>query len=73
MSNNPQHKSIEERVALFRQYYTMENERPLLIWGDIPEKDLDWIFSNLPMEGLAVNTVVSSPEQAEAIWRRNMI
>ncbi|MDP6526276.1 MAG: hypothetical protein QGI24_03230 [Kiritimatiellia bacterium] len=44
--------------------------RPLLIWGDISEQDLDWIFSNLPAQGLAVNTVVASPAQAEAIWQR---
>ena len=28
--DNAFHKSIEERVALFRQYYAKENERPLL-------------------------------------------
>ncbi len=25
-----QHRSTEERVALFERYYAMENERPLL-------------------------------------------
>lgn len=44
--------------------------KPLLIWGDICERDLDWIFSKLPPQGLAVNTVVASPEQAEALWDR---
>jgi hypothetical protein len=42
----------------------------LIIWGDIPETDRDWIFSKLPARGLAVITVVDSPQQAEAIWKR---
>jgi hypothetical protein len=46
--------------------------KPLLIWGDIPEADLDWIFSRLPTAGLAVNVVVDSPDQAKTLWERNM-
>ena len=45
------------------------NEKPLLIWGNIPEKDLDWIFSKLPCKGLAVNTLVSSTKEAEKLWK----
>jgi hypothetical protein len=44
----------------------------LLIWGDISEKDLDWIFSKLPPQGLAVNTVVESPEQARDLYKKYM-
>jgi hypothetical protein len=44
--------------------------KPLLIWGDMHERDLDWVFSKLPARGLALNTVVNSPEQAEWIWEK---
>lgn len=43
---------------------------PLIIWGDLCEQDLDWVFSKLPPQGLAVITVVNSPQQAETIWNR---
>ncbi len=42
--------------------------KPLLIWGNLSEKDLDWIFSRLPAQGLAVQCVVQGPEQAQRIW-----
>ena len=57
---------------LFETHKMILAQKPLLIWGDIPETDLDWIFSKLPHEGLAVQTVVGSAEQAEAIWERLM-
>lgn len=41
---------------------------PLLIWGNLSKADLDWIFSNLPPQGLAVMTVVDGPQQAGEIW-----
>ena len=60
--------------ALFDTHRMILEKKPLIIWGDIPERDLDWIFSKLPAQGLAVITVVESPQQAEAIWtRRHMI
>lgn len=46
--------------------------KPLIIWGNIPERDLDWIFGKLPAAGLAVITTVWTPEQAGAIWRRHL-
>ena len=55
---------------LFDVHKKILDTKPLLIWGDIPERDLDWIFSKLPPQGLAVNTVVTSPEQAEALSNR---
>jgi hypothetical protein len=55
---------------LFETHKMILAQKPLLIWGDIPETDMDWIFSKLPHEGLAVQTVVGSAEQAEAIWHR---
>ncbi|MBI4581294.1 MAG: hypothetical protein HY718_16445 [Planctomycetes bacterium] len=53
----PQHRKIMERV-------------PLLIWGDLPRADLDWIFGNLPTAGLAVLALVRDPSQAADVWKR---
>jgi hypothetical protein len=44
--------------------------KPLLIWGQLTRQDLDWIFSQLPPQGLAVMTVVEDHEQAKEIWQR---
>lgn len=55
---------------LFEVHKKILAKKPLLIWGDIPEQGLDWIFGNLPTQGLAVNTVVTSPDQAQALWNR---
>ncbi len=80
-------KSINERVALWRQFYARKNESPLFGFfvgseypvarydaaKSLPEgralvlSDFDWIFSKLPPQGLAVNTVVESPGQAQAL------
>jgi len=57
---------------LFDTHQMILARQPLIIWGDIPERDLDWIFSKLPTPGLAVITVVESPRQARAIWDRYM-
>lgn len=45
-------------------------KKPLLIWGQLSLADLDWIFTRLPHRGLAVMTVVSSPQEAQTIWNR---
>ena len=55
---------------LFETHRMILERKPLIIWGDIPKTDLDWIFSKLPAQGLAVITVVDCPQQAEAIWNR---
>lgn len=53
---------------LYNTHLKILEKKPLLIWGSIPEKGLDWIFSKLPHEGLAVNTVVSDYKQAHYLW-----
>ena len=55
---------------LYDRHLAILKEKPLIIWGDIPEADLDWIFSKLPAAGLAVNTVVEDFEQAQYLWRK---
>jgi hypothetical protein len=44
-------------------------QKPLVIWGNLSERDLDWLFTKLPAAWLAVITVVPSPERAGEIWR----
>ncbi len=56
--------------ALYPAHMKILAQKPLVIWGNIPERDLDWIFKKLPPEGLAVITVAQTPEQAGAIWQR---
>jgi hypothetical protein len=56
--------------ALYPTHLKILAQKPLVIWGNIPERDLDWIFKKLPPTGLAVITVVENPEQAGAIWQR---
>ena len=58
--------------ALYPTHLKILAQKPLVVWGNIPERDLDWIFKKLPPAGLAVITVVQSPEQAGAIWHRQL-
>lgn len=55
---------------LYETHMKILKNKPLVIWGDIPEKDLDWIFEKLPPQGLAVNVVVRSREEAAGLWDR---
>lgn len=57
---------------LYQQHINILDKKPLLIWGDISEKDLDWIFTKLPHKGLAINTVVHSAEKAKMLWGKYM-
>ena len=47
------------------------DHKPLLVWGDLSEADLEFILKNQSYTGLAINMVVSSREQASAIWERS--
>jgi hypothetical protein len=58
--------------ALEQLYRTVMPAKPLLIWGDLNQTDLDFIFSRLPHQGLAVNVVVDSVQEARAVWERMM-
>ncbi len=57
---------------LYDRHLEILRHTPLLIWGDIPEKDLDWIFTKLPPRGLAVITVVDNPTNAKEIWSEHV-
>jgi len=58
---------------LFKVHTEIMSVKPLIIWGNIPASDLDWIFSKLPEKGLAVITTVNSPDEAKEIWERYLI
>ncbi len=51
-------------------YSRIMQTKPLIIWGDIPETDLDWIFTHLPPQGLAIITVVDDKDGAERLWKK---
>ena len=55
---------------LYEKHLKIMEHNSLIIWGDISEEDMDWIFDKLPSAGLAINVVVKDPEQAETIWNR---
>lgn len=59
--------SAEELMPVYNK---IMKHKPLIIWGKIPEKDLDWIFSNLPAEGLAIIVVVESTKEAAMLWEK---
>ncbi len=44
--------------------------KPLIIWGELSQADMDFIFSRLPANRLAVMCMVDTIEQAQNIWFR---
>jgi hypothetical protein len=55
---------------LSRVHAQVLSKKPLLIWGDLTAQDLEHVLRTLPHEGLAVNMVVSSVEEAKDVWKR---
>ena len=53
---------------LFPVHLEILDKKPLIIWGNLQEPDLDWIFGKLPARGLSVITCVNFPEEARLIW-----
>lgn len=53
---------------LYEKHMTVLAQKPLLVWGDITEDDLEFMLKNLPARGLAINMVASSVEQTREIW-----
>ena len=52
-------------------YHSMVLEnKPLIIWGDLTDDDLDYILDKLPAKGLLVIPVVKDKQQARNIWRK---
>jgi len=57
---------------LYDTHLKILERKPLLIWGNLSEADMQWIFEKLPCQGLAVMTVVPTPEAARKIWDKHM-
>lgn len=51
-------------------YRKILQKNRLLIWGNLSDEDLDFIFKHQECRGLAVCCVVNTREQAERIWRK---
>ncbi len=58
--------------ALESHYRAILAGKPLFIWGDVTEADLEFIMTGLPHQGLAVNMVAPSAEAAHEAWDRAM-
>ena len=55
---------------LYETHVKVLSQKPLLIWGNLSEQDLEFILKRLPYKGLAINMVVSSKGQAELMGHR---
>jgi hypothetical protein len=58
--------------ALAPHHLTTLKTKPLLVWGDVQASDLEFMLAELPSQGLAINLIVSSPEEAHRLWERAM-
>ncbi|MEN6536627.1 MAG: hypothetical protein ABFD89_23425 [Bryobacteraceae bacterium] len=58
--------------ALTQHYRTVLKSKPCLIWGELTITDLDFLLSELPAQGLAINIVMGSVEQARRTWKYAM-
>ena len=57
---------------LYQKHISILKYKPLLIWGILSDDDLDWIFDNLPSQGLAINVAVDSTHRANELWIKYM-
>lgn len=55
---------------LFETHKKILVDKPLIVWGDCSDADVDWIMRKLPHQGLCVNVSVDSPAKARALWER---
>lgn len=55
---------------LLAHYETILAAKPLLVWGDVTDRDLEFLLTRLPHRGLAIEPVVSSANEARRIWER---
>jgi hypothetical protein len=55
---------------LYQRHLEILSRKPLIIWGDLSQQDLDWVFDKLPRAGLAVIVVVDNEDEAANIWAK---
>jgi hypothetical protein len=67
--------SLEEISSLYDTFIKILKYKPLLIWCKEKEleKQLDWIFANLPYEGLAIMVTVNNVEIAHELYDKYII
>ena len=58
--------SIQEMLPEFKKVL---KQRRLVIWGDLDEKDLDTILTELPYHGLYLHIVTPTVDAANALMR----
>jgi Uroporphyrinogen decarboxylase (URO-D) len=58
--------------ALADHYRLILERKPLLVWGDLTEADLEFVLTQLPRPGLAVILVADSVEDAHRMWDKAM-
>jgi len=65
------HRDIGGPMAkdLFSYHTMILEKKPLIIWGDLTNEDLDYILEELPAKGLLVIPVVKDIQQAREIWK----
>lgn len=55
---------------LYPYYRAIQARKPLIVWGDFHDEDLEFFLRKLDRRSLALLPVVTGPEPAEDIWRR---
>jgi len=50
-------------------YQEIQARKPLYVWGDIREEDLVVLLNNLEPQGLAIEVVVESPQEARSLYQ----
>lgn len=58
--------------ALADHYRLILEHKPLVVWGDLTEADLEFVLTRLPHAGLAVILVAESVEHARSMWEKAM-
>jgi hypothetical protein len=51
-------------------YRRIQRRKPLMIWGDLTDRDVAVLAEHLDPSALAVNAVVHDRAQAERYWKR---
>ena len=57
---------------LYDVHIKIMERKSLLIWGNLSDSDMVWIFEKLPHQALALITTVDTPEKACMIWEKHM-
>jgi hypothetical protein len=59
--------SARELLSVYREIL---ERKPLLVWGDISDADMDVLLGEIGPQGVAIVPVVATPEEAWRMWER---